>query len=395
MYIKQNGDTSVKLSTESARAAPATHGETLSDRLKSLRNRVFASARFQTWSSTSLFTRHIARREAQALFGMCAGFVFSQVILAGVRLGLFQILHERPQTLAELAPRLGLTSDAALRLLRAGISLELVEMRSSERYALGQRGAALLGNPAILDMVEHNAMYYADLADPVALLRGEAPPTNISRYWPYAGTTDPSVLSGDKTMPYTSFMGATQRMIAGDILDAYPLTKRVGLLDVGASDGSFLIEAAERSPTLRLMGFDLPAVAAKANSRLAALPIANRAHVTGGDFYTDDLPTGADTVSLVRIMLDHNDDGVVKLLARIHACLPEGGELLIAEPISDAPGTGPIADAYFGFYLLAMGRGRPRSSVEMAKLLNAVGFLKVRMIPTRRPLLTGLLVAQR
>jgi demethylspheroidene O-methyltransferase len=326
---------------------------------------------------------------------MCAGFVFSQVILASVRLGLFQILQQRPLTLDELAPRLGLGPDATRRLLRAGLSLELIEMRSGDRYALGQRGAALLGNPAILDMVEHNAMYYVDLADPVALLKGEAPPTNIARYWPYAGTPTPAGLTGDETTPYTSFMGATQRMIAGDILDAYPLSKRSCLLDVGASDGSFLIEAAQRSPTLRLMGFDLPAVAARANARLKTTAFAKRAHVTGGDFYTDDLPTGADTVSLVRIMLDHNDDGVLKLLSRIHAALPEGGELLIAEPISDAPGTGPIADAYFGFYLLAMGRGQPRSSVEMAKLLTAVGFSKVRMIRTRRPLLTGLLVAQR
>jgi demethylspheroidene O-methyltransferase len=213
--------------------------ETLSDRLKSLRNRVFASARFQEWSSTSWLTRHIARREAQALFGMCAGFVFSQVILASVRLGLFQILQQRPLTLDELAPRLGLGPDATRRLLRAGLSLELIEMRSGDRYALGQRGAALLGNPAILDMVEHNAMYYVDLADPVALLKGEAPPTNIARYWPYAGTPTPAGLTGDETTPYTSFMGATQRMIAGDILDAYPLSKRSCLLDVGASDGHF------------------------------------------------------------------------------------------------------------------------------------------------------------
>jgi demethylspheroidene O-methyltransferase len=385
---------SVKLLPES-RTSPTAHRETLADRAKSLRNRVFASARFQTWSATSIFTRHIARREAQALFGMCAGFVFSQVILAGVRLGLFQILQERPHQLEELAPRLGLTEDATLRLVRAAISLELVERRSGDRYGLGQRGAALLGNPSILDMVEHNAMYYADLADPVALLRGQAPPTQIARYWPYAGTGDPATLSGAETTPYTSFMGATQRMIAGDILDAYPLTHRSCLLDIGASDGSFLMAAGARAPHLKLMGFDLPAVAKRANARLAASDFAGRSHVTGGDFYTDDLPTGADTVTLVRIMLDHNDDGVLKLLSRIHQALPKDGQLLIAEPISDAPGTGPIADAYFGFYLLAMGRGRPRSSIEMTKLLTAVGFSKVRMIATRRPLLTGLLIAQR
>jgi demethylspheroidene O-methyltransferase len=384
----------IKILLEAART-PFGDGETIADRLKTFRNRVFASAKFQTWSSTSILTRHIARREAQALFGMCAGFVYSQVILASVRLGLFQMLQERPMTLAELAPRLRLRDDAALRLLRAGVALELFDMRSGDRFGLGQRGAALLGNPSILDMVEHNAMFYADLRDPVALLRGEATETNIARYWPYAGTGDPASLDGGDTTPYTAFMGATQRMIAGDILDAYPMQHRKSLLDIGASDGSFLLEAGRRAPALRLMGFDLPAVAERANARLTAEGLGARAHVSGGDFYTDDLPRGADTVSLVRILLDHDDAGAAQLLRRVHACLDNAGEVLIAEPMSDIPGTGPIADAYFGFYLLAMGRGRPRSSAEMRKLLIQAGFRTVRIMPVRRPILTGLLVAQR
>jgi demethylspheroidene O-methyltransferase len=61
--------------------------------------------------------------------------------------------------------------------------------------------------------------------------------------------------------------------------------------------------------------------------------------------------------------------------------------------MSDTPGAEPIGEAYFGFYLLAMGSGRPRTPGELISMLRAVGFRQVRLRPTRRPLLTRLLVA--
>ena len=50
----------------------------------------------------------------------------------------------------------------------------------------GRLGAAMLGAPGVVAMIEHHAMLYADLRDPVALLRGEQPETGIGSLWPYA-----------------------------------------------------------------------------------------------------------------------------------------------------------------------------------------------------------------
>ena len=46
--------------------------------------------------------------------------------------------------------------------------------------------------------------------------------------------------------------------------------------------------------------------------------------------------------------------------------------------MSGTAGAEPIADAYFGFYLLAMGTGRPRTAEELAALLATAGFSRVR-----------------
>mgnify|MGYP000166749854 CR=1 FL=1 len=50
---------------------------------------------------------------------------------------------------------------------------------------------------------------------------------------------------------------------------------------------------------------------------------------------------------------------------------------------------------YFGLYLLAMGRGRPRSATALAAMLREAGFVSVQVRPTRLPLQTGLLIARK
>jgi demethylspheroidene O-methyltransferase len=135
-------------------------------------------------------------------------------------------------------------------------------------------------------------------------------------------------------------------------------------------------------------------VADRAAARFAASGLASRATTTGGSFLTDPLPTGADIISLVRVVHDHDDDAVITLLRAARAALPADGTLLLAEPMSGTSGAEPIGDAYFGFYLLAMGSGRPRTADQLEKMLHAAGFPTVRRVRTRTPLLTRLLVAR-
>jgi demethylspheroidene O-methyltransferase len=142
------------------------------------------------------------------------------------------------------------------------------------------------------------------------------------------------------------------------------------------------------------MLFDLPAVAARARARLANAGLAQRASVHGGDFRADPLPAGADVVSLVRVLHDHDDDGVRRILAAVRQALPDDGTLLVAEPMAGTPGAEAMGAAYFGFYLRAMGSGKPRSPQRLGQLLREAGFDRGRPVPTRLPIQTGLLVAR-
>ena len=119
---------------------------TWADRWFSLRNRILGSPLFQRRAAAFALTRPIAQRRARQLFDLVAGFVYSQVLLACVRLRLFDILAEGPQTTATLSSRLDLSHASTERLLTAATSLELVERRSHQRWGLGVLGAPMVGN---------------------------------------------------------------------------------------------------------------------------------------------------------------------------------------------------------------------------------------------------------
>ncbi|MGF1444566.1 MAG: methyltransferase [Pikeienuella sp.] len=354
---------------------------------------MIARPAFQDWAAAFPLTRGLAKRRALALFDLTAGFVYSQVLRAVVELDLLDRLAEGPRSVAELAAETGLPPDRAERLLAAAASLELLA-RVDGGYRLGQVGAALRGLPGVAEMVRHHDLLYRDLADPVALFRGEATP-ELARFWGYVGGHRTHALSAEETAPYTRLMAATQTMISAEVLASYPVRRHRHLLDIGGGDGSFLQAAAARASRLQVTLFDLPAVAAQAEVRFAGSGLSPRARAVGGDFFADALPVGADAVSLLRVLYDHDDGPALEILRRAFAALPPGGSLIVGEPMAETPGAPRVGDAYFSLYILAMTHGRPRSAQALTELIAAAGFVEIRRRRTRRPFLTGLITARR
>lgn len=334
------------------------------------------------WRTPGL--RGIARRQAGALFDLVAGFTYSQLLLAGVQLGLFEGLKGGARSRAEIAGMIGLAPDSTERLLRGLAALGLVEALPGDRFALGELGVALVSNPGVGAMVAHHGLLYADLADPVGLLRARGGGA-LSQFWPYAENR-----ADGASEAYSRLMAASQPMVAEAVLDAVDFGRHRHLLDVGGGEGAFLSAVSMRHPGLSLSLFDLPDVAARAAVRLNG-----RASCHGGRFPDDPLPTGADIISLVRILHDHDDAKVRALLQRVHAALPPGGTVLVAEPMAGVRGAEAMGDAYFGLYLLAMGSGRARTAAELSTMLRDSGFRNIRLLPTANPYAAQVLTAAR
>lgn len=364
------------------------------DRLQAAANAAIASPRFRRFAARFPLTRPIARRRAKAVFDLVSGFVYSQVLLACVRLDLLGMLAEGPLSEDALRLRIGLPAEGLQRLIDAAIALQLLARCRDGRLQLGSVGAPIAGDPGIAALIEHHALFYADLRDPVALLRdGARADGELARYWPYCANRAGTGFAPERIAAYSQLMSTSQSLIASEVLDAWSMRRHRRVLDVGGGDGTFLTAVATRWPHLDGFLFDLPPVAERAATRFAAHGLGTRTVVVGGSFLRDPLPLGADLVTLIRVLHDHDDASVMTVLRAARAALPADGQVLVAEPMSATPGAESVGDAYFGFYLLAMGRGRPRTPARIGELLLAAGFTRPRLIPTAMPMQTSVVVA--
>lgn len=369
------------------------------DRMLAWLERLYASPRLYSFSLTNPFTRWVTRRRTQKLFDLMAGFVHTQVMLGCIRLDLFKMLHQAPADLQQIAARVNMPAPVLQRLLLSAVSLGLLECRSQSRFGLGPLGVPLAKHDGIAAMIEHNHLLYADMQDPVGFLNN-AWQGDMAAYWPYAHDAQAaSRAAQDKFSRYSDLMAASQGFVVEEILSSYFFDEHQCVLDVGAGKGRFACDMAAHAPHLKIKLFDLPPVLELAKNNVQQRGMSERMNFYPGSFLHDELPQGADLVTLVRVAHDHPDDVVKQLLHKIHAALPLGGVLLLAEPMAQtmsASQSGPAqADAYFHFYLLAMGAGRLRTPEELMRLMAEAGFGQIEHLPNAMPIHAQLIVARK
>jgi len=355
--------------------------------------RLMASRRFQRWAAKFPFTRNTVRSEGEAMFDLVAGFCHTQLLQAFVRFEIPQLLLKNEMNLPALADDIDVPEERLAVLMAGCVSIGLVKRRRSGFYALTRRGAALAGVPGLAGMIDHHEILYLDLADPVAFFRGEVD-TELAEFWPYVfgakGAKDATTIA-----QYSKLMADSLVLVAEDTLDAVRFDKSHRMMDVGGGSGAFVAAVAKAYPKLPLTLFDLPAVVPAAAARFEKANIQHRIDVVPGSFRDEDLPTGADLVTLVRVLYDHSDETVAELLANVYHSLPPGGRIVISEPMTGGEIPQRAGDAYFALYCMAMRTGKARSPAEISALLQGAGFGEIKTPKSRRPFITSVVTGVR
>lgn len=338
---------------------------------------------FQSWASRFPFTKRQARRDAEALFDLVSGFAYSQVLLAVVELDLFELLRGGPLSIDILARRSGVAPDKMRILCQAAAALGLLKARRSDHYGLARLGAATLGVPGLLSMIRHHAVFYRDLQDPVALLRGETEP-ELATFWPYVRGETARQVPQETAALYSDLMAQSQGLVAEETLRILRFLGVSRLMDVGGGIGAFAQAVKAKHPGISCTVFDLPSVVAPVSERLKNAGI----DTIGGSFH-EPLPEGADAISLIRVLYDHADETIAELLKKAYVALPAGGQILVSEPMTGDARPTRAGDVYFALYTMAMTTGRARSPEQIAAALRVAGFTTVVKHKSDRPFVTS------
>lgn len=352
--------------------------------------KVIARPSVQDWVSRVPGLRWFAKRDGAQIFELVQGFVRSQVLYAIVQLNLPERLLDGPLSAEVLADTLDFDLDRMEILLKAGVAIGVLQKRFG-RFGLTRQGAALVGVPGLQDMILHHTALYRDMTDPVALLKGETQ-TELANFWPYVfgatGASDPATAKR-----YSDLMADTQALLARDTLQTVDMRRFKRILDVGGGTGAFAIALAQNNPAVKIDLVDLPAVEPAAIERIDSAGLRDRIAYHGRSFRDDPLPRGADAITLIRVLYDHNTATVRALLKKVHDLLPPGGTLVISEPMSGGDTPDTITDVYFAFYTLAMRTGRTRSAPEIASLCREAGFETVTPHRPMRSYVTSVVTA--
>ena len=154
-------------------------------------------------------------------------------------------------------------------------------------------------------------------------------------YWSYVpGSSSPA----EGHREYSQLMSSSLALIGDHILNSYPLDSYGSLVDVAGGTGNFARAVKKRYPHLSATVLDLPEVVTEAKDQGLNSPI----RFVATDMFRSSLPSDTELFSLVRVLHDHDDEPVGRLLARLHSALRPGGHLLIAEPMAGTAGAEPI-----------------------------------------------------
>lgn len=294
----------------------------------------------------------------------------AQVVRSFANLSIAEHLADGPLTAKQLAGHASSDPDMTYRLLRAGVSLGLLEYdRTTEAFAPTSRlGILHQDSPFTL---KHFAQAAAGpafwqtsirLADSVRRGRNYVEETLGADLWGYLGQHN------DEAWMFRTAMTDISAPVVRDAVAALDAAASGFVVDVGGASGTFVGEMVQRNRHLTGAVFDLPQAMPGVAEHAEQLGIPDRMSGIAGDFF-ESVPA-ADYYLLKFILHDWSDESCIKILSNIRRAMKPGARLFVVEMViteRDVPVNAALLDMVMLFSLT----GQERELAEYEKLLNA------------------------
>jgi O-methyltransferase domain/Dimerisation domain len=304
------------------------------------------------------------------LLHLVGGFMLTQNIAAVVRLGVPDLVAERPRSAEALAEAAGADPDALRRALRALASV-----------------GVFLEEDGVVLHTELSELLRSDVPDSAA---GQVLLLSGLHYRTWSDAFE-SFRSGEPAFPrvygvpmfdwldeHPEDAAIFNRVMTGGAIGRRaPLLARdwsgvETVVDVGGGTGATLTAVLAAHLHLRGTIFDLEHARAGAQETIAGAGVADRCSFVAGSFF-DRVPEGADAYVLSAILHDWNDERAGAILRSCRAAVHDRSRLLIVEAVI-APGNEPDWMKILDLHMLVALGGRERSEEDWRALLAANGF---------------------
>jgi hypothetical protein len=317
----------------------------------------------------------------QQLAPLLSGYWNSQALYVAAKLGIADLLKDGPKPVDELARQTSTHAPALFRLLRALASLGIFKEVTPRCFAQTPASELLRADvpatqrPLALMLGEEQYRAWGELLYSVQTGKTAFDKVFGKPIFDYLADHPEQARVFDAAM--TSVHGRETPAI----LEAYDFSGVRVLADIGGGNGSTISGILNAHTNMKGILFDLPGVAKRAGSALAAAGLAARCQVESGSFF-ETVPAGADAYILRHIIHDWDDESAAKILRTVRAAMNPTARLLVVESVIP-PGNDFFFAKFLDLTMLTTPGGKERTEEEYRELYQASGFRLARMVPTK------------
>jgi len=315
------------------------------------------------------------------LFQMASSYWTSQAIYVVAKLGIADLLKDRPLKCSEIAAIVGADVGSLFRLMRALSSLGIFAQTSDGYFyilPLGENLRADIPGSLKAIIITLGEIHYQACG---ALLHAVQTGSPAFDQVFGAGLFEYLGRNADAANSFNEGMASLARMLAYGVVLAYDLGRVSCIVDVGGGNGRFLETILEIYPEIQGTVFDSAATIERNRLRAGSKP--RRCSYVAGDFFAS-VPQGGDLYFLCGVVHDWDDERALTILRNCRDAVSAGGRLLLLEtvvPENDSMHFSKILD----LNMLAMSYGRERNRTEFHTLLATAGFRMSRIVATMAP----------
>jgi hypothetical protein len=301
----------------------------------------------------------------------------SQILYAGVKLGIFDCVTSVPKNATYIANELKLDCALTYRLLRALASLGLLRQELNHDFSITTQGELLRkDHPQTLRgiiLLEESPEHYAIWKHLPDMIIDGKQDAFIREYgqkiFEYADRNPQYAKVFNQAMNSYSRI---QTAFVSEALDGYDFSNIHHICDVGGGQGHLLCNLLQKYPHLKGSILELGSVTRNKDLLWASkMGLDERCTYVIGDMFNEVPP--ADAYIMKMILHDWSDDECVKILSNIHRSSPNEGKVFIVEHLIPVPEI-PHFSKFFDIHMMCVASGRERTIEEYTILLERSGW---------------------
>jgi 2-polyprenyl-3-methyl-5-hydroxy-6-metoxy-1,4-benzoquinol methylase len=286
-----------------------------------------------------------------AIFAIIQSYQRTFVLKAGVELGLFTVIGEGKQTVAEIAKACG-ASERGVRILCDALVANSLLLKAGNSYSLSpdaalfldRRSPAYFGNA--LQFLLHPSQIDSMTRLAEAVRKGGATEGNST-----LSPEDPVWEEFARGM--APLMVPLAEAIANQLQPVLAGKTAPKVLDIAAGHGMFGITLARHLPAAHVYALDWANVLPAATENARRLGVAERHHLIPGDAFSVNFGTGYEAVLLTNFLHHFSPARNVVLLRKCVQAMNPGGRLVILEFVPNEDRVSPFGPAMFSATMLS------------------------------------------